>query len=80
MDFADVCMVAMAEQVSDCLVLTLERQDFSVYRRHERAIDQRNFAKPAIGALMALSVKVSFAKTLSFETSLATAWQSSAGK
>ena len=38
MDFADACIVAMAEQVTDCLVLTLDRQDFSVYPRHERAI------------------------------------------
>lgn len=38
MDFADACMVVMTEQVSDCVVLTLDRQDFSVYRRHERAI------------------------------------------
>jgi len=28
----------MSEQVSDCLVLTLDRQDFSVYRRHARAV------------------------------------------
>jgi len=30
--------VAMTEQVTDCLVLTLDRQDFSVNRRHERAL------------------------------------------
>jgi uncharacterized protein len=36
MDFADACLVAMSEQVSDCLVLTLDHDDFSVYRRHER--------------------------------------------
>jgi len=38
MDFADACIVAMTEQVSDCVVLTLDHQDFCVYRRHERAI------------------------------------------
>lgn len=38
MDFADACIVAMSEQVTDCLVLTLDRQDFSIYRRHGRAI------------------------------------------
>ncbi|HLH52399.1 MAG TPA: PIN domain-containing protein [Verrucomicrobiae bacterium] len=38
MDFADACIVAMTEKVADCLVLTLDRHDFSVYRRHERAI------------------------------------------
>jgi len=31
-------IVAMTEQVTDCLVLTLDRQDFSAYRRHERAV------------------------------------------
>ena len=38
MEFADACLVAMTEQITDCLVLTLDRLDFSVYRRHERAI------------------------------------------
>lgn len=38
MDFADACLVAMSEQASDCVVLTLDRQDFSVYRRHDRAL------------------------------------------
>lgn len=38
MDFADACLVTMTEQVSDCVVLTLDRQDFKVYRRHERAV------------------------------------------
>jgi len=38
MDLADASVVAMTEQVTDCLVLTLDRRDFSVYRRHERAI------------------------------------------
>ena len=38
MDFADACIVAMSEQVSDCLVVTLDHNDFSVYRRHEREV------------------------------------------
>lgn len=38
MDFADACIVAMTEQANDCVVLTLDREDFSIYRRHERAI------------------------------------------
>jgi len=38
MDFADACIVAMSEQVKDCLVLTLDSADFSVYRRHEREV------------------------------------------
>ena len=38
MDFADACLVAMTEQVTDCLVLTLDRQDFSAYCRQERAL------------------------------------------
>jgi hypothetical protein len=31
-------MVAMSEQVTDCLVLTLDYDDFSTYRRHEREV------------------------------------------
>jgi predicted nucleic acid-binding protein len=38
MDFADACIVAMSEKVKDCLVVTLDRNDFSVYRRHEREV------------------------------------------
>jgi uncharacterized protein len=38
MDFADACIVAMSEQVGDCLVLTLDYEDFSIYRRHEREV------------------------------------------
>jgi predicted nucleic acid-binding protein len=36
MDLADACIVTMAEKVRDCLVVTLDRRDFAVYRRHER--------------------------------------------
>jgi uncharacterized protein len=38
MDFADACIVAMSEQASDCLVVTLDYEDFSIYRRHEREV------------------------------------------
>jgi predicted nucleic acid-binding protein len=38
MDFADACIVVMTEQVNDCLVLTLDHEDFSVYRRHDRDV------------------------------------------
>jgi predicted nucleic acid-binding protein len=38
MDFADACIVAMTERVKDCLVVTLDRNDFRVYRRHEREV------------------------------------------
>ena len=36
MDFADACLVAMSEEEKDSLVVTLDRRDFSVYRRHGR--------------------------------------------
>lgn len=38
MDFADACIVTMSEQVNDCLLLTLDRDDFKVYRRHDREV------------------------------------------
>jgi uncharacterized protein len=38
MDFADACIVVMAEQARDCVVLTLDSEDFSTYRRHEREV------------------------------------------
>lgn len=38
MDLADACIVVMTEQSSDCLVVTLDHKDFSVYRRHEREV------------------------------------------
>ena len=38
MDFADACIVAMSERVGNCLVVTLDHLDFSVYRRHEREV------------------------------------------
>jgi predicted nucleic acid-binding protein len=36
MDFADACLVIMSEEEKDSLVVTLDRRDFSVYRRHGR--------------------------------------------
>jgi len=36
MDFADACLVYMSEQTKDCKVVTIDRADFSFYRRHGR--------------------------------------------
>ena len=36
MDFADACLVYMSEQTRDCKVVTIDRADFPVYRRHGR--------------------------------------------
>jgi len=36
MDFADACLVCMSEQTKDCKIVTIDRADFSVYRRHGR--------------------------------------------
>ncbi len=36
MDFADACLVTMSEEEEDALVVTLDRRDFTVYRRHGR--------------------------------------------
>lgn len=36
MDLADACIVRMAELVRDCRVVTVDRADFSVYRRNGR--------------------------------------------
>jgi predicted nucleic acid-binding protein len=36
MDLADACIVRMAELVRDCRVVTVDRTDFSVYRRNGR--------------------------------------------
>jgi predicted nucleic acid-binding protein len=36
MDFADACLVYMSEQTRDCKVVTIDRADFGVYRRHGR--------------------------------------------
>jgi uncharacterized protein len=36
MDFADACLVTMSKQEKDSLVVTLDRRDFSIYRRYGR--------------------------------------------
>jgi predicted nucleic acid-binding protein len=36
MDLADACVVRMTELIRDCRVVTLDRSDFSVYRRNGR--------------------------------------------
>lgn len=38
MDFADACVVRMSEIHRDCRVITLDRKDFSVYRRNGRQV------------------------------------------
>ena len=38
MDLADACVVAMTEQHKRCQVWTLDRKDFSVYRRNDRQV------------------------------------------
>jgi uncharacterized protein len=36
MDFADACLVYMSEQTRDCKIVTVDRADFAIYRRHGR--------------------------------------------
>ena len=36
MDLADACIVRMTELIRDCRVVTVDRKDFSVYRRNGR--------------------------------------------
>ena len=36
MDLADACIVRMTELMRECRVITLDRSDFSVYRRNGR--------------------------------------------
>ena len=36
MDFADACLVYMSEQMRECTIVTIDRADFAVYRRHGR--------------------------------------------
>jgi predicted nucleic acid-binding protein len=38
MDLADACIVRMTELMRDCQVITLDRSDFTVYRRNGREI------------------------------------------
>ncbi len=36
MDFADACLVYLSEQTKDSKIVTIDRADFTVYRRHGR--------------------------------------------
>lgn len=36
MDLADACVVRMSEVFEDCMVYTVDRSDFSIYRRYSR--------------------------------------------
>ena len=38
MDFADACLVTMTEETRDCLVITTDKADFTVYRRFGRDV------------------------------------------
>jgi predicted nucleic acid-binding protein len=38
MDLADASIVVMTERHTRCQVLTVDRKDFSVYRRHQRQV------------------------------------------
>jgi predicted nucleic acid-binding protein len=38
MDLADACIVRMAELARDCVVITVDRADFGVYRRNGRDV------------------------------------------
>jgi predicted nucleic acid-binding protein len=38
MDLADACIVRMSELTRDCRVITLDRNDFEVYRRNGRDV------------------------------------------
>jgi uncharacterized protein len=38
MDLADACIVRMTELMRDCQVITLDRADFTVYRRNGRDV------------------------------------------
>lgn len=36
MDFADACLVCMSEHTKDCKIVTIDRGDFTAYRRNGR--------------------------------------------
>jgi uncharacterized protein len=38
MQLADACLVRMSELKRDCLVFTLDQQDFTIYRRFDRKV------------------------------------------
>jgi predicted nucleic acid-binding protein len=46
MDLADACLVAMAEERRDVMICTLDREDFSIYRRNGREVVP--FTSPAL--------------------------------
>ncbi len=43
MDLADACVVRMSELTPDCCVWTVDRRDFTAYRRHGRQSVPCNF-------------------------------------
>jgi hypothetical protein len=38
MDLADACLVRMSEIAPDCMIFTIDRQDFSIYRRFRNKV------------------------------------------
>jgi uncharacterized protein len=46
MDMTDACLVRMSEIFEDCRLWTIDRQDFSVYRRYGRRIIPCVFPDP----------------------------------
>ena len=34
MDFADACLVCLSEQTKNCRIVTIDREDFTTYRRY----------------------------------------------
>jgi len=38
MDLADACLVRMSELTPDCRIFTIDRQDFSIYRRFRNKV------------------------------------------
>jgi hypothetical protein len=38
MDLADACLVRMTEMTRECRIVTLDRSDFSIYRRNGREL------------------------------------------
>lgn len=46
MDLADACLVRMSELTSRCRIWTVDRNDFSTYRRHGRRMIPCQFPEP----------------------------------
>ena len=38
MDLVDACLVTMTEKITHCLIVTLDHDDFSIYRRNDRHV------------------------------------------